>query len=317
VTRVAVPASVVEKAAEGRLAYLVKKLPEFGSVTDVSKLVLTRGKESYEIEKLKPDKEAESWKLKLPKELAGRTADPSKISNLLFELHSLQAEKLVAEKPAAGDLERYGLSTPQDKVTVTVTKDKKSDDHTYLFGKETDDKTGVYAKQGDRDLVFVVRKSTLEALHGDLLDPTVFTFDAAKVRGLKLTGWQDVVGSPFTIDVDKPAGKDWTVKAPPSYPLDTAKVNTLVANLANLKALRFIMPQGPPKPEYKLEHKDGALEVMIAVEGEKEPITLTVGGPAGTDGLYARTNKLPADVFVIAKAAFEQMKSKPAYLKKE
>ena len=122
-------------------------------------------------------------------------------------MHSLQAEKLVAEKPAADDLERYGLSTPQDKATVTVTKDKKSDDHTYLFGKETEDKTGVYAKQGDRDLVFVVRKSTLEALHGDLLDPTVFTFDAAKVRGLKLTGWQDVIGSPFTIDVDRPAGK--------------------------------------------------------------------------------------------------------------
>ena len=76
-------------------------------------------------------------------------------------------------------------------------------------------------------------------------------------------------------------------------------------------------PKSPPKPEYKLEPKDGALDVILTVEGEKEPITLTLGGPAGMDGFYARSNKVPSDVFVLPKPAFEAAKSKPAYFKKE
>ena len=58
----------------------------------------------------------------------------------------------------------------------------------FLFGAESDDKSTVYAKHGDRDLVFAVRKAVTDALaQADLVDPTVFTLDLSKVRGMKIT----------------------------------------------------------------------------------------------------------------------------------
>ena len=166
-------------------------------------------------------------------------------------------------------------------------------------------------------MVFVVRKAVAESLEGDLLDPTVFTFDAAKVRSLKLTGWQDIIGSPFTLDLERKAGQGWTVKTPPDFKLDGSKVDAFVAGLTNLRALHFLTPKSPAKPEYKLDLKDGAMEVVLVLEGEKEPYALTIGGPSGTEGFYSTSNKVPADIFVLPKAQFEPAKSKPVYFKKE
>ena len=81
--------------------------------------------------------------------------------------------------------------------------------------------------------------------------------------------------------------------------------------------MHFLPPKGPVKPEYKLDVKDGALEVVLFVDGEKEPIALTIGGPSGTDGFYARSNKVPGDVFVLPKGLFEPAKSRPAYFQKQ
>jgi len=71
------------------------------------------------------------------------------------------------------------------------------------------------------------------------------------------------------------------------------------------------------KPDQKLEIKDGALDIFITLDGEKEPLRLTVGAPAGMEGYYAQSNKLPGEVFVIAKGKFAEAKGKPAYFKKE
>src|SRR5439155_1512589 len=83
--------------------------------------------------------------------------------------------------------EKYGLKAPTLRATVTVkTKDDKPEDHVYTFGKETEDKNGRYAKQGERDVVFLVRPTTISALQSELLDSTVLQFDPAKVKSIKL-----------------------------------------------------------------------------------------------------------------------------------
>ena len=317
VTRALVSVSLLDKASMGKLAYLDRKIPFFSSIRDVSKIVLSRGAESHEINRAKED----NWVLKLPKELAGRSVDSIKVANLLGELHNLHAEKLLVEKASAADLERYGLKTPSAKVTITEAKpDKKPAEEqtfTLLFGKETEDKSSVYAKLGSGDTVFMVRKGVLDAVQGDLRDPTVLKFDINKVKGMKIAGWQDVIGSPFVLELERRTSQDWAVKSPPNYILNGTQVENFATALANLRALRYIGVKSGAKPEYKLDLKNGAMDIVITVDGEKAPLTLTVGGLAGTDGYYARSSQILDEVFVLPKGVFEQAKSKPAYFKKE
>jgi hypothetical protein len=314
VSRLAVPATLLDKATEGKLAFLSRKLPNFAVNSEVSKVRVTRGGQTYEIDKITDDKSPPSWKLKEPKDIAGRTADTGKVDRLLSALRDLRATKLIAEKATDAELERYGLKAPAIQATVTLAKpDKKTEDYIYLFGKETDDKANVYAKQGSRDMVFLVAKDVLEPLQGDWQDPSVFHIDVAKVKGLKLIGWQDVVGSPVTLDLEKSA-QGWTVKSPPDFKLNIPNAEGLLTWLSQVKAVRFL-GKGVPKPEQKLTPKDGALEIVFMVEGEKEPYTLTIGGRSDNEGYYARSNKLPDEIFIVPAGNFEQIKKMPAYFK--
>src|SRR5262249_53982740 len=151
-------------------------------------------------------------------------ADPKRVDNILSDLRTLSTDKYVAEKPSDNELDRYGLKAPAFRATVTVKgKDNQEETHAYLFGKETDDKSARYAKQGERDLVFLVRPNVVTALQAELQDPTVFQYDASKVKGLKVVGWQDVVGSPFTLDLERKSSQNWAVKAPAEFKLDEAQ----------------------------------------------------------------------------------------------
>jgi hypothetical protein len=317
VIRLAVPASLFDKASEDKLAYLDRKLPALGSHSDMTKVVLTRGGQTFEMDRVKDDKNPNQWKMVQPKELAGRSAESTKVERLLGTLSGLQAEKLVAEKAAPADLERYGLAAPAVKVVVTLNKpDKKTEDHVYLFGKEAGDKTHLYAKQGERDVVFEVQKNVIDSLEGDVRDPVVVHFDLNKLKGLKVVGWQEVIGSPFTLDLERKAAQSWSTRVPPDFKVDSAKAETLASSLTSLRADRFL-GKGPAKPEYRLEINRGALDLILTVEGEKEPITITIGAEADPGSYYARSNKLPDEVFVVGKGVLEQVKSRPAYLKQE
>jgi Domain of unknown function (DUF4340) len=317
VIRLAVPASLLDKVSEDRLAYLDRRLPAFGSQSDVTKIVLTRGGQTFEMDRVKDDKNPNPWKMVQPKEMAGRSAESTKVDRLLSTLSGLQAEKIVAEKTTPADLDRYGLAAPAVKVVLTVTKsDKKTEDHTYLFGKEAADKSRLYAKQSDRDVVFEVQKSVIDSLEGDVRDPVVVRFDLNKLRGMKLVGWQEVIGSPFTLELERTGAQSWKSRLPVDFKVDSAKAEALASSLTGLHADRFL-GKVPIKPEYRLEINRGGLDLTLTVEGEKEPITITIGGEADPGSYYARSNKLPGEVFVVGKGLLEQVKNRPAYLKQE
>src|SRR5581483_1043145 len=104
------------------------------------------------------------------------------VSDVLNALNRLQAQKLVAEKANAADLQKeYGLTTPSLKAVITLTKDGKDTESVYEFGKSVGN--SVYGKQGQRDTIFTVDKTALAPLETtELQDKTVFTFDVAKVK---------------------------------------------------------------------------------------------------------------------------------------
>jgi hypothetical protein len=317
-TIVKVPELLLDRAKEGPLAYFDKSLPQFNpgefvAAQNVTKLVLQRGGNTIELTR-EAGKDDAPWKFAAPKEMAGRTADAGAVTGVLNAINRLQAQKLVAEKASAADLQKeYGLGTPSLKAVVTVTKDGKGTDFVYEFGKQLDN--SVYGKQGQRDTIFTVDKAALAPLETtELQDKTVFTFDVAKVKELKLIGWQSLLGSQHTIDLEREDASGWKVKAPPGFMVDATKVRRFLDDLSKLKAESFVAHNvAKPAPQHELEVAKGALEVEITLEGEMEPLKLTVGKLDGDKGYFATTNKLPGDVLLLRKEIFESPKSKPAH----
>jgi hypothetical protein len=313
--RAAVPEALLTKVTQEKVAYLDRRLPDFPR-DKVNRVVIVRDGQTTELEKEEKDGKT-AWKFKKPDTLAGRSAESAKVVRILEDLSGLFAEKLLSESATESELDGYGLKSPAVQVTVAwPTDDKKVEERTYSFGK-ADDKTGqLHARMSGLDWVFLVRDSVLNPIKDELADTMVFTFDPEKVKRLKVTGWQKI-GFPVTLDLEREAKGKWTAKtAPPGFQLDANKTEGFLKGLSNLKATRFVAHKSGAKPEHELEVPKGALEIEITVEGEKEPITLTVRDPksdAKDKALYAKSNKLPGDIFVVPEAAFKPVLEAPGY----
>jgi hypothetical protein len=313
-TDLAIAESMLNAVRRGRLDYLDTVLPSF-VVDQPMRLAITTGGEPTIVERQKKDdKWTDEWLFVQPSQLAGRKADQFKIARVLGDLSALRAERLWAEKATDKELERFGLKPPRATAAVTL-KDGDNKERIYQFGNETDDKLSVYAKLGDRDLVFAVRKGIVELLQkAELADPTVFTLDLSKVRGMKLTGWKEfsVNGQPQTLDLERKSTSDWAVKGGGGYKLSSSAAEAFLLALQTIRAEKIVAYKTGPKPEQKLTPDAGALLVELTVEGEKEPITLTIGAlDADGKNYFAISNKLPGDVFLLPKDQFEKYKSKP------
>lgn len=309
-----VPETLLDKLKDSPLAYLDTFIPKFTESADVSenvtKLSITRGGKTFEVTR---DKNEDPWKIVSPTEQAGKNADASLVMNALGALNNLKASRLVAEKAPEGELTReYGLNPAATKAVVTLGKDKDAKTFEFGFGKDSPDKTGVYARQAWRDFVFITDRFAINALEAEFQDLVVFPkLDPAKIESIKLTGWQSLLGSPFTIDLERKE-KSWIAKAPPDFKIDPVKIEALASSLGTLKAEKFISFNSGTKPEQELDLAKGALQVEFKVQGEKESQKLMIGKLEGDKSYFATSGKF-TDVFLIPKAAFESMRVKPAY----
>jgi Domain of unknown function (DUF4340) len=316
-----VPVSILDNVKNGPLFYADRTLPKFNAadpLEDVTKLVIVRNGGTTELTKdAKAASPAVAWKIDKPAALAGRTADANAVDTIIRVLDSLRAVKLVTEtaEPEVVDRE-FGLKTPSMKATVTVTKDGKATDYEYEFGKDAD-ATKTYARQGQRPkLVFEVDKGDLAPLSRDLQDPTIFRFDAAKAKTLKLTGWKDVTGTPTTLEFERKDASTWTAKAPKDFNVSSDKVNRLVTGLSSERAVKFLDRKATQKEREDdgLTPEKGALVIEVTVEGEKEPFVLSVGNLEPDKAAYfATANRLGEALFTVSKDVFEKPKEKPAF----
>lgn len=333
VARLAVPKLRLDDVSRGRLAYLDRKLPAFTG--EVVKLVLAGPDGTWEVARPTPaddKKRPAGWTVVQPKAFAGREADSQKIDQVLDSLRDLRAVKLVSEKASDSDLERFGLLKPRYRATVVVQKgEKETEDFVYLFGEpDKNEFSDVYAKQGQRDLVFTVTRSALSAIQQEsLLDPVVLRFPPTKVTGLKLVGWQQGQDGPATLDLERKVGQPWTAKSPAKFAVNDAEVNGFLNALADIRAARFIDPNTKDEklfdPAFKMlaprfTFPNGGLEITLTIEDEKEPLVVNIGGPDPDKNpryLFAKSNRLPGVLFFIPKEKFDKYKSKPAIFGKE
>ncbi|MFN4258669.1 MAG: DUF4340 domain-containing protein [Gemmataceae bacterium] len=314
VTDVQVSQSLARSVDQDKLAFLDRQLPTFPRDADVTKIVLTRDGQTFELVHEKPEGTADAtWKLTQPKDLAGRSADENKVNRIIEGLRLLNNRGYIAENPSDSDLTRFGLNPPVVQVTLTIRKnDQETEDRVYRFGKETPkDVLDIYAMQGDRPLVFRVNNRILEDLRADLPDARLFTFAANRVQEVKIQGWQKTLGFLTSVVVQRdPASPNvWqAVQAPEGLMIDNRKMSNFVNMLADLRAGEFVVFKTGPKPEYQLGDKDRLLRIEMTLEGDKTSYTLTIGKlDEEKKGYYAECSTLPGDVFLLSQDQLQQI----------
>src|SRR5260370_18373100 len=302
--------AVLDAVSKKPLDYMSKTLPSFADAFEldlsknVTRVELTRdGKTFVIVSEAGKDKDSKrTWKFEKPDELQGRKADDSKVTAVLQTLAHLQAASLKAEKATKDALESiYGLDGPKTlKASVTVVKKVNDKDETtkydFAFGN-SDGETEQFAKQSQRDMIFTVNKSTLINLHAELLDTTIFTFDPSKVKSVKLVGWKNVVGGkPRTIELEAKGNGQWAVKGEADTAANSVSVNTLLSTLANLKAEKFVAFNVKEVDQaYGLDVNKDGLTITVTVEGQKDPVELTIGKLDADKGYFAVSPQAKSD----------------------
>ena len=305
------PKNLLELAEQGPLAYLDRKIPSFAgegltpdaALDQVVSVSVAKGAETRTVSR--KDK-SDSWKFTVPPDRAGLPVDPQAIRSLLVNLATMQARKLVAEKPAPAELASRGLQPPAATVTLTLQgADGKPQTKSFALGKESED-GGVYALPGWLDRVVTVDLSLRSILETPWENRQLFaSLDPVKVARLKLTGWQAVNGSPLNLVLEREKDQ-WVSRDPASdFPVAQAKVGQLLAGLKGLRFERVLAYSGGGDSALGLDPSRNGLAIEWTVEGQKDPVRLVLGRAEGT-GLAASVSTLPGMALVVPKAPFEE-----------
>jgi len=311
-----VPLDAFQLASRGRLEYFDATLKPFGADAAL-KLSFTAGKDVFELERKDDGKPAAqaTWKFNSPERLKGRSADAFKVLDLLNQLSFMQPTKVASDKVTDEVLNRLEVNPalPRMKVTATI---KDQGERVFLFGGDAGTKKDtVYLRPMDQELVFEVDRRVFDQFQkADVQDTVVHRIDKAQVKAVKITGWQEVLGSPTTLEIERKDGK-WTLKSGGMFELDPAKVDAFLNDLTTPKADAFVVIREGAKPEHNLEVAKNALAVEIVLEAG-EPVKMAISPPNKDGKVFATTSALPGDVFTLPDR-FAAVRAKPAALKKD
>jgi hypothetical protein len=205
------------------------------------------------------------WSITEPKALP---ADQDAASSLVSTIASLNADKLLEDKPTSVD--QYGLTKPSLSITATK-KDGKT--VKLLVGDETPTKSGSYAELAGDPRVFIIasyNKTSLDKGENDLRDKRLLAFDAEKLSRVELTAKKETIE--FGRNKDQ-----WQILRPKPMRANQSAVEDLVRSLGDAKM--------------ELSATDDEKKDLSAFNAGKPVATAKVTDVAGTQELQVRKNK--------------------------
>jgi hypothetical protein len=276
------PAALAERLVAKPLAFRDRNLARFA---DADKARLDRGPRHAVF--ARPEG---TWKLIEP--LQG-DADQEELDDFINALAKLRADALVAEKPSAEELKKYGLDRPEARWRLE-SGDKEV--LQLLVGNAEENGPRRYARLANRDLVFLLDRGLSARVLGEYRPRAVWTpaVDAAQVESLRYH-WAH---NPFVLE--KSAGDTWQVAGKPGVKVNAEAVSEALAALKGLKVERYVVDKGADLKLFGLDKPDLVLEVGTR-NGRK---LLEVGSVEG--GSKRRYARVPgpdrSDVFVLDEA---------------
>lgn len=236
------------------------------------------------------------WKLSSP---INSGADFTAIDGLVGRLYQSRMKAFVTDD-GTKDLKKYGLDTPQYRVTVGAGSARAE----LAIGSKTED-GNVYARDMSRPMIFALESSLLDDLKrpaSDLRQKDVFEFRAFTALSLSVTrGNQTYVLARQSDTGDGQTG-DWKLTAPADKAIEAAKISDLLNNFSTLRADSFTDTVGT-----------GEATTVVAKFGSKataveETVTFRLVPAKGKDGKATVTaqRKGEKDAMVIDALAFDK-----------
>jgi hypothetical protein len=248
----------------------------------------------------------QAWKLVAPLEAR---ADKTKIDELLSAVREAKVKEFIDETPQ--DLAKYGLNPPQWRLSFFVGDDRA--EKSLLLGNEETAKSGVYAKRGTTDNVFLVETKLLEKIPkqaSDWRDRTLLAFKRDEVQKVEVRAGDDITEVACVENCGKIPDDRWQIKQPREAKADAVKVRTLLRNLEELKVKAFITEAADDLAPYGLNTPSAQIHVWL--KDQSEPITLLLGREdADKGGYYVKLPARPAVYLIDSKDYGDLVKKAP------
>jgi hypothetical protein len=219
------------------------------------------------------------WDLVLPPPVR---ADRFTAEGLISTLRGLNMQSIVANEKK--NLAGYGLTSPELRVELTSPAGKQ----TLLLGKKDKEGNRYFAVNSALNEVFTVGsdfRTQFEKDAADLREKDLFSFSNFEVKHVE-------VDSPKGHQVFDQQKNQWNQTAPSSKKLDSAKMDTFLGALRDLRADSF--PKGGNLAQYGLTKPAYRFKVRFGEKNQTETVEI---GKVG-DHLYARrtTDPLPCEL---------------------
>ena len=248
----------------------------------------------------------QAWKLVAPLEAR---ADKAKIDELLSAVREAKVKEFIDETPQ--DLAKYGLNPPQWRLSFLVGDDRA--EKSLLLGNEETARSGVYAKRGTADNVFLVETKLLEKIPkqaSDWRDRALLAFKRDEVQKVEIRAGDDVTEVACVENCGKIPDDRWQIKRPLEAKADAVKVRTLLRNLEELKVKTFTTEAADDLAPYGLNTPSAQIHVWL--KDQSEPITLLLGREdADKGGYYVKLPARPAVYLIDSKDYGDLVKKAP------
>ncbi len=221
-------------------------------------------------------KVSDKWMLVLPKAMP---ADQEAVGSMITALSSLNADRVVDEKPA--DLSQFGLGSPKEQIVITK-KDGKT--QTLEIGDDSPVGSGVFAKLEGDGRVFVIptyTKTNFDKTAQDLRDKRLLTFNSDKLTSVQLAAKGQ------SVEFGKNAQNEWAIVKPKPMRADGSQIDDLVRKLKDAKMDTTISAEDAKKAQaaFAVSPKIAA----VTVTDNSGPQTLEVRKDSAKN-YYARSS---------------------------
>jgi hypothetical protein len=231
------------------------------------------------------------------------------VNDLVSAVNGAKVKEFIDETPQ--DLAKYGLNPPRWRLTFFIGDDRA--EKSLLLGDEDTAKSGLNAKRGATDTVFLLESKLLEKLPkdpSDWRDRAIMVLKRDDIERVEIRDGDSVVEVACVENCGKIPDDRWQIRQPLVAKADAVKVRTLLRNLEELKAKSFVAEAATDLTPYGLDHP--AVQIHIWLKGKSEPVRVLLGGEdADKGGRYAKLAERPAVYLIDAKDSGDLVKTAP------